>query len=231
MLDAPTHDRAARLQFLARQKQLLEGLLAGMAPATLQPEERMLVDVLAGRRDRHPGLRSYLERMMAVMEFDAGRRGRLISDTELDRYSQLLAGAVMDAIGYFIGHDHVYPTGTAARLQAVTGAHIIHMLRDTADDLAAGYFNVPRSMFESPAPGALRPSPPGVPAVGAGTGQRGAPVLCGWKTILAPRRLPAGADRRLAVLRPIRSRLAADRARRLPAAVRIRPLAAPSRLA
>ena len=52
---------------------------------------------------------------MAVMEFDAGRRGRLISDTELDRYSQLLAGAVMDAIGYFIGHDHGYPPG-AARL-------------------------------------------------------------------------------------------------------------------
>ncbi len=147
MLDAPTHDRAARLQFLSRQKQLLEGLLAGMAPATLQPEERMLADVLAGRRDRHPGLRSYLERMMAVMEFDAGRRGRLISDTELDRYSLLLAGAVMDAIGYFIGHDHAYPPG-AARLQAVTGAHIIHMLRDTADDLASGYFNVPRSMLE-----------------------------------------------------------------------------------
>ena len=29
------------------------------------------------------------------------------------------------------------------------GACIIHMLRDTADDLAAGYFNVPRSMLES----------------------------------------------------------------------------------
>jgi phytoene/squalene synthetase len=53
----------------------------------------------------------------------------------------------MDAIGYFIGHDHVYPDG-AARLQAVIGAHVIHMLRDTADDLEAGYFNVPRSVLE-----------------------------------------------------------------------------------
>jgi phytoene/squalene synthetase len=147
VLDAPTHDRAARLQFLSRQKQLLEGLLAGMTPANLVPEEQMLADVLAGRRDLHPGLRSYLERMMAVMEFDAGRRGRLISGPELASYSQLLAGAVMDAIGYFIGHDHIYPDG-AARLQAVIGAHVIHMLRDTADDLDAGYFNVPRAMLE-----------------------------------------------------------------------------------
>jgi phytoene/squalene synthetase len=148
MLDAPTHDRAARLRFLSRQKQLLEGLLAGMAPANLQPQERMLADVIAGRRDRHPGLRSYLERMMALMEFDAGRRGRLISGTELDRYSQLLAGAVMDAIGCFIGHDRTYPPGPD-RLQSVIGAHIIHMLRDTSDDLAAGYFNVPRPMLEA----------------------------------------------------------------------------------
>ncbi len=148
VLDSPSHDRAAHLQFLSRQKQLLEGLLAGMAPANLKPQERMLADVVAGRRDRHPGLRSYLERMMAVMEFDAGRRGRLVSETELDRYSQLLAGAVMDAIGYFIGHDRAYPPGPE-RLQAVIGAHIIHMLRDTSDDLAAGYFNVPRSMLEA----------------------------------------------------------------------------------
>ena len=148
VLDAPSHDRTARLQFLSRQKRLLEGLLAGMVPANLQRQEQMLADVIAGRRDRHPGLRSYLERMMAVMEFDAGRRGRLISDTELDRYSQLLAWAVMDAIGYFIGHDRPYPPGPA-RLKAVIGAHIIHMLRDTADDLATGYFNVPRELLEA----------------------------------------------------------------------------------
>ena len=148
VLDAPTHDRAARQQFLSRQKKVLEGLLAGVIPAYLLPEEQMLADVLAGRRDRHPGLRSYLERMMAVMDFDAGRRGRLISGPELAGYSQLLACAVMDAIGYFIGHDHVYPDG-AARLQAVIGAHVIHMLRDTADDLEAGYFNVPRAVLEA----------------------------------------------------------------------------------
>jgi phytoene/squalene synthetase len=148
VLDAPTHDRVEHLRFLARQKRLLEGLLAGLVPAGLRLEERMLADLIAGRRDGHPGLRSYLERMMAVMEFDAGRRGRLISQAELERYSGLLAAAVMDAIGYFIGHDHAYPPG-AARTQAVVGAHIIHMLRDTDDDLHAGYFNIPRQVLEA----------------------------------------------------------------------------------
>jgi phytoene/squalene synthetase len=151
IVDAPTHDRVACLQFLHRQRELLSGLSAGMAPEDLLPEEQMLADLIAGRRDRNPGLCSYLEQMMSVMEFDACRRGRLITEIELDRYSQLLATAVMDAISFFIGHDHVYPQ-TPARLQAVVGAHIIHMLRDTSDDLNAGYFNIPREALDADRP-------------------------------------------------------------------------------
>jgi phytoene/squalene synthetase len=145
-VDAPGHDRAARLKLLRRQRQLLSELLAGLAPAGLSPEEQILADLLAARGDGHPGLRSYLEHMMAVMEFDVARRGRLIRAIELDRYSRLLATAVMDAIAYFIGHDHAYPA-TPARMQAVIGAHIVHMLRDTVDDLSTGYFNVPRDLL------------------------------------------------------------------------------------
>lgn len=148
VLDAPHCERAARLEFLHRQRQLLSGLLSGLTPGGLLPEERMLADLITGRTDRHPGLRSYLERMMAVMAFDAGRRGRMIGEIELDRYSTLLATAVMDAIAYFIGHDHRYPE-SRARTQAVVGAHIIHMLRDTYDDLQAGYYNVPREVLEA----------------------------------------------------------------------------------
>jgi len=148
LVDAPTYDRVACLQFLRRQRGLLNGLPTGSRPERLLPEEHMLADLIAGRSDAHPGLRAYLERMMDVMEFDAGRRGRLITEAELDRYSQLLAVAVMGAIACFIGHDHDYPE-TPARLQAVVGAHIIHMLRDMSGDLSAGYFNIPRSTLEA----------------------------------------------------------------------------------
>jgi phytoene/squalene synthetase len=148
VVDAPSYDHDACLRFLRRQRELLNRLPTGMTPERLLPEEQMLADLIASRSDPHPGLPAYLERMMDVMEFDAGRRGRLITETELDRYSQLLATAVMGAIAYFIGHGHNYPE-TPARLQAAVGAHIIHMLRDLTGDLKAGYFNLPRSMLET----------------------------------------------------------------------------------
>jgi hypothetical protein len=43
---------------------------------------------------------------------------------------------------YFIGNGHPYPK-TMDRNQAVIGAHIAHMLRDTLEDVPAGYINVP----------------------------------------------------------------------------------------
>jgi phytoene/squalene synthetase len=85
---------------------------------------------------------------MAVMTFDAGRRGRLISQQELAEYSRLLATAVTEALHYFIGHDDPSPR-SPARYLAVTGAHITHMLRDTFEDVAAGYFNIPREFVEA----------------------------------------------------------------------------------
>lgn len=148
VLDAPGDDHAARLEFLRRQQQLLRGLTARTSPGSLLPEERMLADLVDGIGDRHPGLRSYLEGMMAVMEFDARRRGRTIGDVELEQYSRLLAAAVMDAIAYFIGHDHTYPEGDG-RIQAVVGAHIVHMLRDARDDVEHGYYNIPRPVLEA----------------------------------------------------------------------------------
>ena len=147
VVDAPAVDRGACLTFLARQKQLCQDLMNGARPASLNRHERMLADLMAGR-DAHPGLPSYLERMMAVIEFDALRRGRLITLAELDRYTFLLATAVWDAIEYFVGHTHRYLPGPA-RVQAASGAHIIHMLRDTADDLPAGYFNIPSELLEA----------------------------------------------------------------------------------
>jgi len=147
-IDAPMGDRAARLEFVARQRMILERLEAGEVVAGLAPEEHMLSELLRRRRDGHAGLSSYLHRMMSVMEFDARRRGRLITQAELDGYSDLLATAVMDALGYFIGHRHLYPR-SEARTLAVVGAHIGHMLRDTSADVSAGYFNIPRHELDA----------------------------------------------------------------------------------
>jgi phytoene/squalene synthetase len=108
----------------------------------------MLVELVQSDHEKNSGLQSYLRNMMYVMEFDARRRGWLISQTELNEYTRWLATAVTEAMHYFIGHCCHSPHDET-RYLAVTGAHITHMLRDTFDDLHAGYYNIPREVLEA----------------------------------------------------------------------------------
>ena len=137
-----------RVDFLTRQKFLLENCYRGefIQDATL--EEQMLMELVRHDNEKHSGLRSYLRHMMQVMEFDARRRGRLISQAELDEYTRWLATAVTEAMHYFIGRDS-YSPHNESRYLAVTAAHITHMLRDTFDDVQAGYYNIPREVLET----------------------------------------------------------------------------------
>jgi phytoene/squalene synthetase len=108
----------------------------------------MLVELVrnADRRDR--GLEAYLRHMMLVMDFDVRRRGRLLSQAELSDYTHWLATAVTEAMHHFIGNGAAAPHDET-RYLAASGAHILHMLRDTYDDVRAGYFNVPREVLEA----------------------------------------------------------------------------------
>ncbi|HSL42913.1 MAG TPA: squalene/phytoene synthase family protein [Anaerolineales bacterium] len=137
-----------RLTFLQRQKTLLKKCYRGEIPQDATMEEQMLVELVRRDQEKNSGLQSYLYNMMQVMEFDAKRRGSLISQTELNEYTRWLATAVTEAMHYFIGHC-CYSPHTEIRYLAVSGAHITHMLRDTFDDLQAGYYNVPREVLEA----------------------------------------------------------------------------------
>jgi phytoene/squalene synthetase len=147
-LDAESASGSERHALIRRQKSLLESCYIGEPLRHVNPEEKMLVDLIGRDREENSGLQSYLCHMMAVMAFDAERRGRLISQAELNGYTRCLAIAVTEAMHYFIGHNCTSPQDES-RYLAVTGAHITHMLRDTFDDLQAGYFNVPREVLES----------------------------------------------------------------------------------
>lgn len=144
-LDDRIESQADRLAFLQRQESLLDACYCGDPLKGLSPEEEMLADLVAGDREPRSGLQSYLRNMMAVMAFDADRRGRVVTRAELQRYSRLLAVAVMDALLHFIGHDCPAPC-REGRYLAVRGAHIVHMLRDMEEDLRGGYFNIPRDL-------------------------------------------------------------------------------------
>jgi phytoene/squalene synthetase len=148
VLDAESHPALERTGFIDRQKRLLEGSYRGETQHDISPEEKLLVELVQSDGEKTSGLQSYLRNMMALMSFDADRRGRVISQSELNEYTRCLASAVTEAMHYFIGHRCVSPHNET-RYLAVSAAHITHMLRDTFDDIQAGYFNIPLEVLEA----------------------------------------------------------------------------------
>lgn len=142
-VDEVALEQSERIGFIDRQKAIMDSCYRGQRPRDLAAEEYMLADLILADSEKSSGLQTYIRNMMEVIDFDARRRGRLISQPELERYSRSLAVAVTEVMHYFIGHDQPSPQN-GARYLAVTGAHIVHMLRDTLEDIQAGYFNIPR---------------------------------------------------------------------------------------
>lgn len=147
ILDGASSSGPDRRLFLERQKTLLEKCYQGEAPQDANIQEQMLVELVQHDQEKNSGLQLYLRNMMQVMDFDAHRRGKLISQVELNEYTRWLATAVMECIHYFIGHDD-YAPHDETRYLAVSAAHITHMLRDTFDDAQIGYYNIPREILE-----------------------------------------------------------------------------------
>jgi phytoene/squalene synthetase len=148
LLDTESVSGVERSAFIRRQESILEMCYRGESPRDANIQEKMLVESIRNDREEKSGLQYYLRNMMAVMAFDTERRGRSISQTELNEYTHLLAGAVTEAMHYFIGHG-CYSPRNEARYLAVTAAHITHMLRDTFDDVQAGYYNIPREVLDA----------------------------------------------------------------------------------
>jgi phytoene/squalene synthetase len=145
-------EHATRERFLDRQKGVLNACLRGEEPLDADPHEALLIELIRHARPLDARLHGYLRHMMLVMDFDVRRRGRLVTQHELDDYTRWLAIAVTEAMHYFIGDGAAAPHDES-RYLAVSGAHIVHMLRDTYADVQAGYFNVPQEVLEASAIG------------------------------------------------------------------------------
>ncbi len=145
-LDSNALTMPERLAFLRRQQALVESVYRGTPLDNLTPEESLLVELTREDTDKNSGLYAYISNMMAVMAFDAVRRGRLISQRELNDYTRALGVAVTEALHYYIGHCCHSPH-SELRYQAAMGAHIAHMLRDAIDDASVGYYNIPREVL------------------------------------------------------------------------------------
>ncbi len=147
VLDAESGLRSEKLAFADQQRALLEACYRGEVPEGVSAEEQMLVDLVSHDKEKYSGLQTYLRNMMAVMEFDARRCHRVVSQAELSEYTRRLAAAVTEALHYFIGRGDLRP-GCERRYHAVKAAHITHMLRDAHEDAQAGYFNLPSEYLQ-----------------------------------------------------------------------------------
>lgn len=148
VLDTESMTGLDRSAFIQRQKSLLEKCYRGEMPQGVTVHEKMLTELVERDRGKDSGLKSYLHNMMQVMDFDARRRGKSITQVELNEYTRWLAVAVTENLHHFIGHDEFAPHDET-RYLAVSGAHIAHMLRDTYDDMQAGYFNIPSEVLDA----------------------------------------------------------------------------------
>jgi phytoene/squalene synthetase len=154
VVDTPTsavgspRSKSERISFIRRQRELIERLYRNERPDDLTPEEEIIADLISHDRGENSKLKSFILNFLAIIEFDAHRAGRLITQKELTWYSNRLGKAVTDAIQYFIGNGYPYPTADTQYL-AATAAHITHMLRDMVEDTAEGYINIPREYLEA----------------------------------------------------------------------------------
>ena len=147
-IDQKTIPRTEALAFVERQQALMNGCFHRENLTNLAPEERLLADLIRRDTEEDSGLQAYVRNMMAVMAFDADRRGKLVSRQELNQYTRWLAVAVTEALHYFIGHNCASPHDET-RYLAATGAHLAHMLRDAVEDTEAGYYNIPREVLSA----------------------------------------------------------------------------------
>ena len=149
MVDQEKLNQAERLAFLTRQQEIIERCYQGQRLEGLSQEEQMAAElVYSDNAGEYSGLRTYIDKMMWVITFDARRRGALVNESELNDYSHCLAAAVTEVLHHFIGHED-YSPDDKTRYLAVTGAHITHLLRDTIEDTAAGYYNIPQEYLET----------------------------------------------------------------------------------
>ena len=136
------------INFIKRQRTLIDRLYENESLGELTPEEEILAGLINHDRGENSGLQSFIRNMFAIIEFDAYRKGRLINDGELTWYSENLAKSVTDGLLYFVGNGHPHPD-TEEQYLAAYAAHITHLLRDMLPDIADGFINIPVEYLEA----------------------------------------------------------------------------------
>ena len=148
IIDVSSQSDDARSSFIKRQRELIDRLYRKERPDRLTPEEEMIADLISHDTAENSGLQAFIRNMLAIIAFDASRKGRFISQQELTWYNNCLGKSVTDGLQYFIGNGHPYPA-TDNRYLAAIAAHISHLLRDMLPDTVNGFINIPREYLQA----------------------------------------------------------------------------------
>ncbi len=89
--DDSSQSNEQRISFVQRQKELIGLLYRNKQPENLAPEEEIVTDIISHDQGKNSGLQSFIHNMLAVIEFDAHRKGKLVGQQELIAYSKYLA--------------------------------------------------------------------------------------------------------------------------------------------
>lgn len=146
-IDIRCKTRKKRLDFIKRQKHIIQKSYLNKPLSDLTAEEKMIVALVSTNRNKKSKLGSFILNFFRIIEFDAYRKNTLISQKELTWYSKTLSIAVTDGIEYFINHRFSYPASTN-HYRAGIGAHITHMLRDYHEDIPDGFVNIPKEYLQ-----------------------------------------------------------------------------------
>ena len=148
VVDISAQSHRELVSFIRRQSCLIDHLYDKNRLQDLTSQEEIIADLIEHDRGQNGELQSFIRNMFAIIEFDAYRKGRLVSEKELAWYSNRLGASVADGIHYFIGNGYPYPPSDR-RYLAPVAAHIAHLLRDMLPDTADGFINIPREYLEA----------------------------------------------------------------------------------
>ena len=147
MIDETLESQKERFSFVKRQRELIDALYQGQRPNSLNTYEEMIAVLIEHDGDVNSKLQSFIRNMFAIVEFDAYRKGQIITEKQLEWYTDCVAKSTTDGLQYFIGNNHEYPIDEN-RYFAAKAAHIVHLLRDTVEDLQNGFINIPKEYIE-----------------------------------------------------------------------------------
>ena len=147
MIDETLESQKERFSFIKRQRELIDALYQKQTPNSLNTYEEIVAVLIEHDQNANSKLQSFIRNMFAIVEFDAYRKGQIITEEQLEWYTNCVAKSTTDGLQYFIGNDHEYPIDENQYF-AAKAAHIVHLLRDTVEDLQNGFINIPKEHIE-----------------------------------------------------------------------------------